>query len=292
VATNGEEPWPPAGRFDGRLWGGSHGHWQAGPGDSRRVRIGTRSCAGRAVCQARRCSVTNRPMHPYRSGRQLRSPSEHNRPTQKPVLPRADLKASLGPRVGVHLPFANSTSTSRGDQAASAVNAPGRSGLPGFRQGLGRDAISVVSGDDAIRPFFQGFLVPAHKPKPGTSPMRAVVRGGRQDPPTLQGFMSSAQADPDVPFSFCGARYATNLTKKNPAFAGLLSGRPDLNRGPHRPERCALPGCATPRMDPVSHRGADSRSPARSGEDRPQAAASEPAAIFTGAASVIRASDA
>ena len=29
--------------------------------------------------------------------------------------------------------------------------------------------------------------------------------------------------------------------------AGNQSGRPDLNRGPHRPERCALPGCATPR---------------------------------------------
>ncbi len=28
-----------------------------------------------------------------------------------------------------------------------------------------------------------------------------------------------------------------------------MSGRPDLNRGPHRPERCALPGCATPRFD-------------------------------------------
>ena len=27
----------------------------------------------------------------------------------------------------------------------------------------------------------------------------------------------------------------------------LLSGRPDSNWGPHRPERCALPGCATPR---------------------------------------------
>ena len=26
-----------------------------------------------------------------------------------------------------------------------------------------------------------------------------------------------------------------------------VSGRPDSNRGPHRPERCALPGCATPR---------------------------------------------
>jgi hypothetical protein len=36
--------------------------------------------------------------------------------------------------------------------------------------------------------------------------------------------------------------------------ASLKSGRPDLNRGPHRPERCALPGCATPRMRPVFHR--------------------------------------
>src|ERR1700689_2012283 len=35
-----------------------------------------------------------------------------------------------------------------------------------------------------------------------------------------------------------------------PAPAELISGRPDLNRGPHRPERCALPGCATPRIDP------------------------------------------
>ena len=29
---------------------------------------------------------------------------------------------------------------------------------------------------------------------------------------------------------------------------GFADGRPDLNRGPHRPERCALPGCATPRV--------------------------------------------
>src|SRR3981189_2886373 len=26
------------------------------------------------------------------------------------------------------------------------------------------------------------------------------------------------------------------------------SGRPDLNRGPHAPQACALPGCATPRL--------------------------------------------
>ncbi len=30
----------------------------------------------------------------------------------------------------------------------------------------------------------------------------------------------------------------------------LQSGRPDSNRRPHRPERCALPSCATSRRDP------------------------------------------
>ena len=40
--------------------------------------------------------------------------------------------------------------------------------------------------------------------------------------------------------------YRLFVTSLGPA--GLKqSGRPDLNRGPHRPERCALPGCATPR---------------------------------------------
>ena len=29
MATNGEKPWPPAGRFSGRLRGGSHGHRQS-----------------------------------------------------------------------------------------------------------------------------------------------------------------------------------------------------------------------------------------------------------------------
>jgi hypothetical protein len=35
---------------------------------------------------------------------------------------------------------------------------------------------------------------------------------------------------------------------------GVVSGRPDLNRGPLRPERSALPSCATPRYgDSVLH---------------------------------------
>ncbi len=39
--------------------------------------------------------------------------------------------------------------------------------------------------------------------------------------------------------------------RRNPASQAVSrqSGRPDLNRGPHRPERCALPGCATPREE-------------------------------------------
>ena len=39
------------------------------------------------------------------------------------------------------------------------------------------------------------------------------------------------------------------------------SGRRDSNSGPHRPERCALPGCATPRRAPVSHTRLAARSP-------------------------------
>src|SRR5579862_4995736 len=44
------------------------------------------------------------------------------------------------------------------------------------------------------------------------------------------------------------SRSRPNEPNEKPAFAGLFqSGRADSNRRPHRPERCALPGCATPR---------------------------------------------
>ncbi len=50
----------------------------------------------------------------------------------------------------------------------------------------------------------------------------------------------------------CSARLQPDVRRHEaPHLRGFyLSGRPDLNRGPHRPERCALPGCATPRMGP------------------------------------------
>src|SRR5450755_2099060 len=53
-------------------------------------------------------------------------------------------------------------------------------------------------------------------------------------------------------------RRSSPAATKRPRVSGafLISGRPDLNRGPHRPERCALPGCATPRRRAaVSHSG-------------------------------------
>ena len=48
---------------------------------------------------------------------------------------------------------------------------------------------------------------------------------------------------------------AARLRQKNGLLRGssqeaYQSGRRDLNSGPHRPERCALPGCATPRRTP------------------------------------------
>ena len=37
------------------------------------------------------------------------------------------------------------------------------------------------------------------------------------------------------------------------------SGWPDLNRRPHAPQACALPGCATPRLDDARERVAAPR---------------------------------
>ena len=44
---------------------------------------------------------------------------------------------------------------------------------------------------------------------------------------------------------------ALRVALRSHADISIQSGRPDLNRGPHRPERCALPGCATPRESAI-----------------------------------------
>src|SRR2546426_1831232 len=48
---------------------------------------------------------------------------------------------------------------------------------------------------------------------------------------------------------------AMHLSEAN----GAWSGRPDLNRRPQRPERCALTSCATPRRIPYYNGKAESR---------------------------------
>src|ERR1044072_9167680 len=78
------------------------------------------------------------------------------------------------------------------------------------------------------------------------------ARGETQPRSTRSSRTSTARRTP------CGIcrRSAGPLNDKSPAMrrAFAISGRRDLNSGPHRPERCALPGCATPRLsDPVFH---------------------------------------
>src|SRR5205823_8569766 len=72
--------------------------------------------------------------------------------------------------------------------------------------------------------------------------LRALVEG-REWAAMGTGTAPDRSADP---------RAAVPENDESPATMGLSeqSGRPDLNRGPHRPERCALPGCATPRRAP------------------------------------------
>ena len=55
----------------------------------------------------------------------------------------------------------------------------------------------------------------------------------------------------------CPVKSGSNTRRTRAGSSERASGRPDSNRGPHRPERCALPGCATPRRAAqVSHRSA------------------------------------
>ena len=72
---------------------------------------------------------------------------------------------------------------------------------------------------------------------------------------------------------------APQIERKRWPICREKSGRTDLNRGPHRPERCALPGCATPRIRPLSHRWSLSRRSGLRGDGRGVARLSRAAAV-------------
>src|SRR3954468_24099686 len=86
-----------------------------------------------------------------------------------------------------------------------------------------------------------------------TSRMHAAARLAAPCTPTARVSTVIAEVLAPRPARGVGARRRSAAARN--AATHLTSGRPDLNRGPHRPERCALPGCATPRRRRLSQRG-------------------------------------
>src|SRR5204862_8346859 len=113
----------------------------------------------------------------------------------------------------------------------------------------GRDRQGPYLRDAAARPqrprLHAARLLARDAPKRGGA---RAAQGTRRRPRLGTDWAQNGQID------VRGARAPLRLRYRKPALARafLTSGRPDLNRGPHRPERCALPGCATPRLDQPS----------------------------------------
>ena len=110
---------------------------------------------------------------------------------------------------------------------------------------IGKDPISVMGQLGHTDPAFT-LRVCAHMLRRSPEErerLRALVEEGTSPIEKTQKRHTAAPTDPDA-----GVQQHPQATK-NPRDSGGFpkSGRPDLNRGPHRPERCALPGCATPR---------------------------------------------
>jgi hypothetical protein len=124
--------------------------------------------------------------------------------------------------------------------------------------------VRVDPGRDRQGPHLRDAAARAHRPclhaaglLPRDAPQRGrSASGSRRWSKATIGHTLGTKRPNRLPRRQAGPR----LERRKPRFsrAFLLSGRPDLNRGPHRPERCALPGCATPRIEPVSHSSAGS----------------------------------
>src|SRR5262249_29656852 len=59
----------------------------------------------------------------------------------------------------------------------------------------------------------------------------------------------AAHANCGVPLQVLASRAEDDAKKIAVGRRFVWSGRPDLNRRPHAPQACALPGCATPRPE-------------------------------------------
>lgn len=99
-----------------------------------------------------------------------------------------------------------------------------RSSLAVVKAGISQGGRRVAWVAPAKSSVYQGCRAPPVGAEPGTSPNRAVVAPSSANPMTLQGFLSLARLDLGIAFVFCGARYASNQTKKNPALRGFNRG--------------------------------------------------------------------
>jgi hypothetical protein len=84
--------------------------------------------------------------------------------------------------------------------------------------------------------------------EPAAIDEQRLVEDARRRPHASGIVQAWASAPPCTPLDGAGRGICREGIARSPhAPLPRQSGRPDLNRGPHRPERCALPGCATPR---------------------------------------------
>jgi hypothetical protein len=118
-----------------------------------------------------------------------------------------------------------------GPSAATSAIRPAR--------GLGRDwagrAIGLLWSVQRNRPSTRDFFAQAIEAKSGPAPTAPVCAAMTEELRSCRAFALDPELATTVKPASKTPKHQLSA-HKNPAFAGLSSGRPDLNRGPHRPE--------------------------------------------------------
>jgi hypothetical protein len=122
--------------------------------------------------------------------------------------------------------------------------APCRPAWQEFRQGLGREGHRDRNGRSGETQALPGIFCCGCRHRTGGLTGSAGARRGARETGLLQGFSSGPRLGERDQIAPKPPRAPSLRARKNPAFAGLLSGRSDLNRGPHRPELWAKSGGA------------------------------------------------
>jgi hypothetical protein len=141
--------------------------------------------------------------------------------------------------------------TPRNDSGQERRTDVPRAPRTGFWQGLGRKAAEAPSA----HPNETAFTGRSSRPSPSLPNVSHVAaidsELARSRAQLCSGFIGEKSKGSRRPRPYTYVPWPRSetapLLTKSLQIRTNKSGRPDLNRGPHRPERCALPGCATPR---------------------------------------------